>query len=348
MHMTRKRQILAVAAGLALVAAVPFATALGDGEAGNGEGDTVLAATELGTAFTYQGRLDVSDNPADGAYDLRFIMYDAESGGSQVGETVTIEDVPVAAGLFAVELDFGSAAFNGDARWLEVAVRTGDSTGSFNVLNPRQPITAVPYALAALSASSFTLPSSSSGTSETLTTLMEIEQEGTGNGLSVDRTSTEASPGMAIIGQNSGAGAAINAVSSYATGTGVFAQATGEDGVAGSFQGATSVILDGVIEVSGANAPAFVHTASSTNRCLDDRATAIANPLTDGHPDRMLIATYQAAAGDSLTGPASAFGVIYNDGSIGGCAENSWLIYLLDDTETLDIGDRFNVMVIQP
>src|SRR5690606_1095901 len=97
----------------------------------------------------------------------------------------------------------------------------------------------------------FTLPSSASGSSETLSTLLEIEQEGTGNGLMVDRTSTEASPGMAIIGQNSGAGAAINAVTSYATGTGVLSQATGENGVAGSFQGATSVNLDGVISVSG-------------------------------------------------------------------------------------------------
>jgi hypothetical protein len=348
MPMNRKRQILAVAAGLALVAAVPFATVLGDDEPAPGGGVTTLAATELSTAFTYQGRLDLSDNPADGAYDLRFIMYDSDSGGSQVGATVTDEDVSVVGGLFSVEIDFGAAAFNGDARWLEIAVRPGDATGNFTVLNPRQPITAVPYAITALSAGSFTLPSSSTGSTETLSNLLEIEQEGTGNGLVVDRTSTEASPGMAIIGQNSGAGAAINAVTSYATGTGIFAQATGEDGVAGSFQGSTSVNLDGVISVSGANAPAFVHTASSINRCLDDRATAISNPVTDGDPDRLLIVTYQAATGDSLTGPASAAGVIYNDGSIGDCEEDSWLIYLLDDTETLAIGDRYNVLVIQP
>lgn len=344
----RKRHFLAVAAGLALVAAIPFATALGDDEPASEGGVTVLAATELSTAFTYQGRLAESDNPADGTFDLRFIMYDAESGGSQVGETVTKEDVSVTGGLFSVELDFGAAAFNGDARWLEVAVRAGDATDSFNVLNPRQPITAVPYAINALSARGFTLPSSSSGSSETLSTLMEIEQEGTGNGLMVDRTSTEASPGMAIIGQNSGAGAAINAVSSYATGIGVAAQATGENGVGGTFEGATSIDLDGVISVSGANAPAFMHTASSTNRCLSDRATAIANPNTDGHVDRMLLVTYLAASGDTLTGPNSAVGVIYNTDTIGDCAENSWLIYLLDDSETLEIGDRFNVLVIQP
>ncbi len=80
----------------------------------------MLAATELSTAFTYQGRLAESDNPADGAFDLRFIMYDAESGGSQVGETVTKEDVSVTGGLFSVELDFGApplTVMRGGSKW---------------------------------------------------------------------------------------------------------------------------------------------------------------------------------------------------------------------------------------
>ena len=348
MRKNRTGKIIAAAVGLGLIAAIPFATAFGDGDDASDGEVAVLAATELSAAFTYQGRLDVSDNPADGAYDLRFIMYDSDSGGSQVGATVTKEDVTVNAGLFSVELDFGANSFNGDARWLEVAVRPGAATGDFAVLNPRQPITAVPYAITALSAGSFTLPSSSSGSTETLNNLLEIEQEGTGNGLVVDRTTTESSPGMAIIGQNSGAGAAINAVTTYTTGVGIFAQATEGTGVAGMFQGPTSIELDGVIEVSGANAPAFVHTTSSINRCLSDRATVIENPVANEQSSRMLIVTYRAATGDALTGPNSAVGVIYNDGSIGDCAADRWLIYALDDTETLSIGDRFNVLVIQP
>ena len=49
----------------------------------------------------------------------------------------------VADGLFTVALDFGAGAFNGDARWLEVAVyKTG--TG-WVVLSPRQPLLAAPY-----------------------------------------------------------------------------------------------------------------------------------------------------------------------------------------------------------
>jgi hypothetical protein len=111
-------------------------------------GVTVQAA--LGTAFTYQGRLTDSDAPAEGSYDFRFILYDADSDGAQVGSAVMRENVPVGDGYFAVELDFGSTAFSGAARYLEVAVRPGDSTDAHTALSPRQPLTAAPYALYAL------------------------------------------------------------------------------------------------------------------------------------------------------------------------------------------------------
>ncbi|MES4792658.1 MAG: hypothetical protein C4321_06410, partial [Chloroflexota bacterium] len=97
-------------------------------------------ATALTTTFTYQGRLTDAGSPANGTYDLRFILYDAETGGAQVGSIVTKDDVPVANGLFSVELDFGANAFRGDARWLEIAVRPGSSTGAYTVLSPRQPV----------------------------------------------------------------------------------------------------------------------------------------------------------------------------------------------------------------
>lgn len=74
-------------------------------------------------------------------------MYDAASGGAQVGATVTANVVPVSNGLFTVALDFGASAFAGDARWLEVRVRPGASSGNSTTLSPRQAVTATPYAL---------------------------------------------------------------------------------------------------------------------------------------------------------------------------------------------------------
>jgi hypothetical protein len=103
--------------------------------------------TSVGTAFTYQGRLTDSGSPANGAYDLRFILFNADVGGSQVGPIVIREDVTVTNGLFTVSLDFGASAFTGEARWLEVGARPGASTGAFSVLSPRQELTPAPNAV---------------------------------------------------------------------------------------------------------------------------------------------------------------------------------------------------------
>ncbi|MDQ7029064.1 MAG: tail fiber domain-containing protein [Ardenticatenia bacterium] len=115
-------------------------------------GQTISAQVTLGTAFTYQGRLTDGGSPASGSYDFQFALYDAASGGAQVGSTVTLDDVTVSDGVFTVQLDFGSIAFDGNARWLEIGVRPGNSTNSYTTLTPRQALTAVPYALYSLTA----------------------------------------------------------------------------------------------------------------------------------------------------------------------------------------------------
>jgi len=106
----------------------------------------LLPAASMGTAFTYQGRLtDDAGDPIDELCDLRFILYNAELGGSQIGPIVTVDDAAITAGYFTVPLDFGSV-FDGTALWLEVAVQcTGDP--GYTILAPRQALTAAPYAL---------------------------------------------------------------------------------------------------------------------------------------------------------------------------------------------------------
>jgi hypothetical protein len=104
----------------------------------------------LGTAFTYQGQLKKGGSPISDTCDFQFSLWDAAgsgsppTGGNRIGITQTAT-ISVTNGLFTAQIDFGSGAFQGDARWLQIAVRcTGDT--SYTTL-PRQPLTAAPYAL---------------------------------------------------------------------------------------------------------------------------------------------------------------------------------------------------------
>jgi hypothetical protein len=109
------------------------------------------SAAALGTAFTYQGRLEQGGAPATGAFDFEFELYDALSEGAQVGSTLTREDVILSHGIFSLELDFGSV-FDGVALYLQIGVRPGDSTGAYSTIGARQALSAVAYALYAQSA----------------------------------------------------------------------------------------------------------------------------------------------------------------------------------------------------
>lgn len=111
----------------------------------------IATADPMGTAFTYQGRLDDGGKPANGIYDLRFGLYDAATLGTEVG-TITNTATAVSNGLFTVTLDFGSLFFNGYARWLGIGVLTNGALTEFAMLSPRQPLTPVPYALFASNA----------------------------------------------------------------------------------------------------------------------------------------------------------------------------------------------------
>jgi hypothetical protein len=102
------------------------------------------------TAFTYQGRLSDTEQSANGSYDFEFKLY--EAGGAQVGATLTRNDVVVRDGVFTVSLNFNVAAFTGDERKLEIAVRRGAETGAYTPLAPRQSITSAPYAIRAVNA----------------------------------------------------------------------------------------------------------------------------------------------------------------------------------------------------
>jgi hypothetical protein len=110
-------------------------------------GSRTQAASPLGTAFTYQGRLSIGGVPAEGHYEFQLQLFDAESGGVQVGPTVTNQNIVVASGAFTTAIDFGPGVFAGNASWLGIGVRSNGTLVAFTPLNPRQPLTPAPNAL---------------------------------------------------------------------------------------------------------------------------------------------------------------------------------------------------------
>jgi hypothetical protein len=68
------------------------------------------------------------------------------AAGGQIGPVVSVLGANLANGLFNAELDFGATAFDGDARWIESAIRSPAGSGVYTTLTPRQPLSAAPYA----------------------------------------------------------------------------------------------------------------------------------------------------------------------------------------------------------
>ncbi len=111
----------------------------------------IISAQAQTTVFTYQGKLSDSSMSANGSYDLGFALYDAPTGGNQIGAAITRPAVTVSNGIFTVSLDFGANAFSGAARYLEIAVKK-PSDANFTTLAPRQMLTSSPYSIRTLSA----------------------------------------------------------------------------------------------------------------------------------------------------------------------------------------------------
>ena len=114
-----------------------------------------------GTAFTYQGQLKQNGAPVTDLCVFEFTLWDdpiATQVANQVGPTLSFDGLsrkspPIAVdnGLFQAVLDFGSRAFDGTARWLQIDVCCPfPCPPPYTTLGPRQPMTATPYALFAL------------------------------------------------------------------------------------------------------------------------------------------------------------------------------------------------------
>ncbi len=140
----RIRDLLLVAILLFLLAqnGLPALRAFAEGE-GSPAGRAALQES-----FTYQGRLVQDGIAQEGNFDFEFSLFDVANGGVAIATLPAFTNVPVANGLFAVQLNFGPGRFRGDQRWIEVRVKPSGA-GGFELLG-RQEVTATPYALYAL------------------------------------------------------------------------------------------------------------------------------------------------------------------------------------------------------
>ncbi len=125
-------------------------------------------AAKISSAFTYQGRLIDSNTPADGLYDLEFDLYNVYQGGIHMGSTVDINEIDIIDGYFTVGLDFGFCVFDGNDRWLQIAVRPGeqDDPSPYTTLTPRQQLTPTPHAIYAETAGGIPGGITGSGTAD--------------------------------------------------------------------------------------------------------------------------------------------------------------------------------------
>lgn len=99
------------------------------------------AGTTQAASFTYHGSLQDSGKPAEGSYDIELTLYSAASGGSVIGGPLVMYKVPVSAGSFNTEADFGPLAKSFDQAFIGVRVRNAGK-GEFAALETRAPVSA--------------------------------------------------------------------------------------------------------------------------------------------------------------------------------------------------------------
>jgi type VI secretion system secreted protein VgrG len=112
-----------------------------------------------GTAFYYQGQLEVGGSPVTGLYDFQFQLALDPLSQNYAGFVFTTNAVPVTNGNYTVAIDFGAGVFTGANYWLEVDFKPDGATG-YTAQTPDQAILPLPYAIMANSASNLlgTLP----------------------------------------------------------------------------------------------------------------------------------------------------------------------------------------------
>jgi hypothetical protein len=239
--------------------------------------------------FTYQGRLTDQGAPANGQYDLSFKLLDA--GGSLQGSpnTVTVSDVAVTNGVFTVQLNFGTNAFPGAERYLEISLRrVGEA--EFTTLSPRQPITATPYAnhsTLATTASNFSGGLSGDVTGTQSTTVVSsvggVSASNVADGVAAANNATESSTPNTLVKRdasgNFSAGTITATLNGNATTATTATTATNSTNFSGALTG----------DVTGTQAATVVSNVGGQSASNVAAATALANGASETNTPNALV-----------------------------------------------------------
>ncbi len=114
----------------------------------------IAACTIIGhaqtTGFPFQGSFVDAGLPANGTYDLRFILYTDETGPVQVGNSFERLNYNVTGGTYSVNLDFGTMPFvTQELLWVHLAYRVSGSGSGYTYAAAREPLRPSPFALRA-------------------------------------------------------------------------------------------------------------------------------------------------------------------------------------------------------
>ncbi len=103
-----------------------------------------LAAPLVTGTLTETGQLLVAGSPVTGSYDLQFQLFNAATGGTQVGTTQSLPAVPVADGVFYAEINFG-AVIGTPGLYLQTSYRKAGTT-AYTTETPRKKLFESGYA----------------------------------------------------------------------------------------------------------------------------------------------------------------------------------------------------------
>ena len=180
--------------------------------------------------ITYQGKLTDGANPANGAYDISFDLYNAPVDGAFI-DSFTATGVNVDNGLFTTGLTFSNLTFNNTQLWMQIFVRKFGSPLGFIPLATRQKLTAAP------AANSLTLPvAESANISGSLLDFRNTSTGSTSRGLvlGIGALSGIGNPfsfptGLVV---DSASGDGIYSLNSTSSGYGIYSRTTGTNSVA--------------------------------------------------------------------------------------------------------------------